>query len=83
MNLTAVAWVAVEAWVRSPAQYSGLRDVALLQLWLSFNRWPGNSHILWVQPLKKKKKKLFFILKIQMICLRFVFLYGVKRYPGL
>jgi len=32
-NLTAVAWVAVEAWVRSPARHSGLKDLALLQLW--------------------------------------------------
>ena len=31
-NPTAVTQVAVEVWVRSPAQRSGLKDLALLQL---------------------------------------------------
>ena len=31
-NLTAVAWVAVEVWVLSPARHSGLKDPGLLQL---------------------------------------------------
>ena len=31
-NLAAMAWVAAEAWVWSPAQYSGLKDSALPQL---------------------------------------------------
>ena len=30
---TAVAWVAVEVWVQSPPQCSGLKDLALPQLW--------------------------------------------------
>ena len=32
-NLTAVARVAVEVWVQSLTQCSGLKDLALLQLW--------------------------------------------------
>ena len=38
-NLTAVGWVTMEAWVQSLAQCSGLKDLALLQLWLRFNPW--------------------------------------------
>ena len=30
-NLTAAIWVAVEVWVRSPAQCSGLKDPAMPQ----------------------------------------------------
>ena len=50
-DLTAVARVAVEAWIRSPTQHSGLKDPALPQLWirlqlqLGFNPWPGNFHM--------------------------------------
>ena len=29
----------------------------MLQLQLGFSTWPGNFHILWVQPLKKKKEE--------------------------
>ena len=42
-NLTAVARVTVKVWVRSPAWYSGLKDLVLpqlrpgLQLWLRFS----------------------------------------------
>ena len=49
-NPTAVAQVAAELWVRSPAQHSGLKDLALLQLQhrsqlqLRFNSWPRNFH---------------------------------------
>ena len=32
-NLTAAAWVNVEAWVQSLTQFSELKDLALLQLW--------------------------------------------------
>ena len=53
-NLTAVAGVAVEVRVPSLAQLSGLKDLALLQLWLSFNPWPGNFHVSWVWPLRKR-----------------------------
>ena len=28
-----------------------------LQLWLGFDPWPGNFHMLLVQPKKKKKKE--------------------------
>lgn len=41
-NLTAVALVAVEAWVPSPAQSSGLKD---LTLQLSFSPWPWDFHM--------------------------------------
>ena len=40
-----------------------VEDLALLQLWcrlqlhLGFDPWPGNFHVLWVRPKKKKKKK--------------------------
>ena len=37
---TAVAQVAVEVQFHSPAQCSGLKDVALPQLWLRFDSWP-------------------------------------------
>ena len=54
-NPTAVARVAVEIWVRSPAWYSGLKDLVLPQwLKLGFSPWPRNFHMLRVQPLKKK-----------------------------
>ena len=59
-NLTAVAWVAGEVQVPSPAWRHGLKDLALLQLqcslqlWLRFSPWPRNFHMLWVRPLKKK-----------------------------
>ena len=62
-NLTAAAQVAVEARVRSLAWHDGLKDLVFLQLqgqwqlWLRFTSWPGNFHIPWVQPFKKKKKK--------------------------
>ena len=55
----AKALVSVVVQVQSPAWHSGLKDLALLQLQhkpklqLVFNHWPGNFHILWVQPLKK------------------------------
>ena len=54
-NLTAVAQITVEGQVQSLAQHSGLKDPVLLQLWLGFSPWPGNFHMPWVQPLKKKK----------------------------
>lgn len=44
-NPTAVAQVAVGAQFRSPDQHSGLKDLALLQLWLGISPWPGNLHI--------------------------------------
>ena len=34
-NPTAVAWVIVEAWFQSLTEHSGLKNTALLQLWLS------------------------------------------------
>ena len=52
------AQVTVEALVRSLAQNSGLKDLALLQLqhmsqlWLRFSPWSENVHMLQVQPLK-------------------------------
>ena len=61
-NLTAAAQAAAEARVRSLAQHSQLRDLALpqlqkrLQLWLRFSPWPKNFHMPWVQLFKKKKK---------------------------
>jgi len=63
-NLTAAARVAVVAQVQSPAWLSGLKDPALWQLWrrselwLGFSPWPRNVHVLQVEPLKKKKKRI-------------------------
>ena len=48
-NLTAVAQVALEAQVQSPAQHGELKDLALPQLWhrlqlrLRFNPWSRTS----------------------------------------
>lgn len=53
-NLTAAAPVTVEAWVWSSAWHSGLKDPVLLQLWVGFNLWPVNFHMLLVWPLKRK-----------------------------
>ena len=41
-NPTAVAQVIAEVQLQSLAQHSGLKDSALLQLWLEFIPWPGN-----------------------------------------
>ena len=46
--------------VQSLAQHSGLKDPVLLQLWcrlklwLGFDPWPGNFHVLRVYPKQKK-----------------------------
>ena len=59
-HLTAVAWVAAEVQIRSPAWHSGLKDPELSKLWcrlqlrLGFSLWPGNFHMLWVWPLTQK-----------------------------
>ena len=42
---------------RSLAWCRGLNDQALLQLWLGFNPWPGNLHVLWVWPLEQNKNR--------------------------
>ena len=56
-NLTTVAWVSAVAQVWSSAQFIGLKDLALSELWLRFSLWLRNVHMPWVQPYKKKKKK--------------------------
>ena len=62
-NLTAAAQVPAEVQVPSPTPHNGLEDPGSpqlwhrLQLWLGFNLWPGNIHMLQVQPLEKKKSK--------------------------
>ena len=45
-NWTAAAWVAVEVQVQPQAWCNGLKDPMLSHLWLGFNPWPGNFHIL-------------------------------------
>ena len=55
---TAVAWVSVEALVQSLTHYSGLKDLALPQLWLRFTPWPGNFHVLRVK--NKTQKTVHF-----------------------
>ena len=54
-NLTAGAWVTVVAQARSSGHCSGLKDPMLLWLWLGFNPWPRNFHMLWMQASKKEK----------------------------
>ena len=69
-NLTTVARVAVQAWLRSPTRRSGLKELTLrwlwykVQLWLGFNPWPRNSYVPQVQPLKKLVKMVSFMLYI-------------------
>ena len=61
-NLTAAAWVTAEAGVQLPVQGSGLKALALLQVWrrsqmqLRFDPQPRNFHMPW-GCLKKKKKR--------------------------
>ena len=58
-NPPAVTWVGTEAWVRSLALHSGLKDLTLPQLQRSCScgsdsvTGTGNFYMLWVQPLKK------------------------------
>ena len=46
-----------------PVVAQWVKDMVLPQLWcwsklqLRFSPWPGNFHMLWVQPKKKKKEK--------------------------
>ena len=49
-NLTVAAWVIVEVQVQALAGCNGLKDLALTQLWLRFNPWPGNFHVPQVWP---------------------------------
>ena len=43
-----------------PSLAQWVKDLAVpqlwqsLQLWLGFDSWPGNFHMLWVQPYEKK-----------------------------
>ena len=63
-NPTAMAQVTVEVQIRSLAWRSGLEDPTLpwllhrSQLGLRFIPWPGSFHILWVQPLKRKERRM-------------------------
>ena len=55
-NPTAVAGIVAEVWVKSLARRSGLKDLAvlqlwlILQLWLEFSPWSGNFHMPWLWP---------------------------------
>ena len=40
-----------------------VKDPALLLLWHGFDPWPGNFHMPWAQPGKKKKRKEKDLLK--------------------
>lgn len=53
--MTASAQVPAELQVRSPAQGSELKDMALLRLQLRFDSWPRNRRMPQVQPFKKHK----------------------------
>ena len=39
-----------------PRPLQWLKDPVLPQLWLRFNPWPKNFHMLWMKKKKKKKK---------------------------
>ena len=60
-NLTAVAQIATEVWVQSPAWCSELKDLMMLQLQhksqllLGFNPWPGESPYAMGVAIKKKE----------------------------
>ena len=56
-----ISWLSlVVQWVKDAVL--SLRQLRSL-LWLvGFDHWPGNFHVLWVQPKKKKKKKKGFLL---------------------
>jgi len=60
-NLTVVAQVTMEVWVRSLVWCSGLKDLALPKLLPRLNPWPGNIHAPRVQPLKYKNPKTLHI----------------------
>ena len=47
-------------WVKDPVL---LRLWCRSQLWLGSKTWPGNFHVLWVQPEKKKKATILNNLK--------------------
>ena len=49
-HLTSVAWLAAEVLVQSPAQCSGLENLALLQVWLRFSPWSRNFNMPQVRP---------------------------------
>ena len=70
-NPTGVVQVTEKEWVQSPAQCSGLKDPALPELWLGFDPWPENFHMLWVWPQLKKKKKKKEILSHDMTWMNF------------
>ena len=53
-NLTAMVQAAAKVQGQSLAWHSGLKDLALLQLLLRFNPWPGNFHM----PVWSYKKKI-------------------------
>ena len=56
-NLMTVAQVSAEAQIQSLVCHSGLKDLASPELWLRFNPWPGNFHMQWERPLKKKRRR--------------------------
>lgn len=58
-NLTAAARVTAEVGVPSPALCGGLKDPALSLPRLGLNPWPGNFHVLRVQPRKEKEELVF------------------------
>ena len=58
-NPTTAAQFAAAVWVQSLAGHSGLEDPAWLHLWLGFNPWPGNFHMLQMWPLKKINSVLY------------------------
>ena len=63
-NPTAAAWVFSEAWVCTQACSSGLKDLALLQLWPGFSPWLGEPPYAVSVAIKKKKIKKTFVASI-------------------
>ena len=70
---------AAEAWIPSPTQHNGLKDLALpqlqhgSQLQLRFSPWLKNFYMLQVWPFKKKKKEHLWlnqVYRFKKICSR-------------
>ena len=51
-------WLHIKTVVGSFLMAHLVKDLALSLLWCRLNPWPGNFHVLWVQPRKKNEKKI-------------------------
>ena len=68
-NFTAVAQVATEVQVQSLAWCSGLKELALLQLWCNLQLWLGFDPWPHTAGVAKKEKKFYLLVIIIIFCL--------------